>query len=259
MQPRLNIALKACRSASDILLRLYKAKDQDELRSSEKINELLYIHIVNIISESYPLGENDILGPTYIKLKQISDFKEEYFQDNVSNNEEKFVWVINPLDSYENFANKLPLYNITITIFQNNEAMAALIYNPILDELITAIKGEGAMNENNKIRNNNLSANKMLYIIKDNKLKLNFESIIDGQSRNIGSKSTELVYLSEGKIDLFIDTDIEIWDSAAGVLICKESGVMITDQKGDDNIFESKSIVGAKDWLHQKIIKKLTY
>ena len=68
-----------------------------------------------------------------------------------------------------------------------------------------------------------------------------------------------LVYLSEGKIDLFIDTDIEIWDSAAGVLICKESGVMITDQKGDDNIFESKSIVGAKDWLHQKIIKKLTY
>ena len=61
MQPRLNIALKACRSASEIITKIYKSKDQDELRSYDKIGDLLYKHIADVIAESYPYGDDDIL------------------------------------------------------------------------------------------------------------------------------------------------------------------------------------------------------
>ena len=52
MQPRLNIALKACRSAADLILKIYKSKDQDDLRSYSNIGALIYKHLIEIINES---------------------------------------------------------------------------------------------------------------------------------------------------------------------------------------------------------------
>ena len=119
MQPRLNIALKACRSASEIITKIYKSKDQDELRSYDKIGDLIYKHIADIIAESYPYGDTDVLGPSYVDTKILSDIAgDKNFTTDVQSDDEKYIWIINPLDSYENFVNKLPLFNITITIFQ---------------------------------------------------------------------------------------------------------------------------------------------
>ena len=253
MQPRLNIALKACRLASDLILKIYKSKDQDDLRSYSNIGALIYKHLIEIINESYPLGVDDFLGPTHINSESI-DKKYNVTDLNI---EDKFVWIINPLDSYENFYNKLPLFNTTITIFRNSVAEAALIYNPVEDTLITSIKGEGALFENRKIRNRSKSQEKILYVIDDKKIQYNLENIILGKPRFIGSKSTELVYLAEGKLDLVIYPNIDIWDSAAGSMICKESGLIVTALNGKDEVLNYKSMISAKDWLHQKILHEL--
>ena len=258
MQPRLNIALKACRSASEIITKIYKSKDQDELRSYDKIGDLIYKHIADIIAESYPYGDTDVLGPSYVDTKILSDIAgDKNFTTDVQSDDEKYIWIINPLDSYENFVNKLPLFNITITIFQKGIAQATIIFNPIQDELVTAIKGEGAMHENTKIRNRNLSKTKILYVIDNTKIKLNIENMLDGTERFIGSKSTELIYMAEGKIDLIIYPKIHIWESAAGILICKESGGFVTDFNGNDDIYNSKSLIASKEWLHKKILPKV--
>ncbi|MBT7236053.1 MAG: inositol monophosphatase [Gammaproteobacteria bacterium] len=258
MQPRLNIALKACRSASEIITKIYKSKDQDELRSYDKIGDLIYKHIADIIAESYPYGDTDVLGPSYVDTKILSDIAgDKNFTTDIQSDDEKYIWIINPLDSYENFVNKLPLFNITITIFQKGIAQATIIFNPIQDELVTAIKGEGAMHENTKIRNRNLSKTKILYVIDNTKIKLNIENMLDGTERFIGSKSTELIYMAEGKIDLIIYPKIHIWESAAGILICKESGVFVTDFNGNDDIYNSKSLIASKEWLHKKILPKV--
>ena len=258
MQPRLNIALKACRSASEIITKIYKSKDQDELRSYDKIGDLIYKHIADIIAESYPYGDTDVLGPSYVDTKILSDIAgDKNFTTDIQSDDEKYIWIINPLDSYENFVNKLPLFNITITIFQKGIAQATIIFNPIQDELVTAIIGEGAMHENTKIRKRNLSKTKILYVIDNTKIKLNIENMLDGTERFIGSKSTELIYMAEGKIDLIIYPKIHIWESAAGILICKESGVFVTDFNGNDDIYNSKSLIASKEWLHKKILPKV--
>ena len=258
MQPRLNIALKACRSASEIITKIYKSKDQDELRSYDKIGDLIYKHIADIIAESYPYGDTDVLGPSYVDTKILSDIAgDKNFTTDIQSDDEKYIWIINPLDSYENFVNKLPLFNITITIFQKGIAQATIIFNPIQDELVTAIKGEGAMHENTKIRNRNLSKTKILYVIDNSKIKLNIENMLNGSERFIGSKSTELIYMASGKIDLIVYPEINIWESAAGVLICKEAGVFVTDFSGEDDIYNSKSLIASKEWLHKKILSEL--
>ena len=94
-------------------------------------------------------------------------------------------------------------------------------------------------------------------IWKKAKIKLNIENMLDGTERFIGSKSTELIYMAEGKIDLIIYPKIHIWESAAGILICKESGVFVTDFNGNDDIYNSKSLIASKEWLHKKILPKV--
>ena len=257
MQPRLNIALKACRSAADIINNIYKSKDQDELRSYDDLGQILYMNLIEQIAESYPFNDNDYLGPTNIDLSNIKDrFTHMNFKSHI-NDENKYIWVINPIDSYENFVNKIPIFNITISIFLNGIVQAALIYNPVLDVLITAIKGEGALYENRKIRNTNSNNNKILYVIDEAELLLKLDKILDGNERKFGSKSTELIYMAEGKLDLIIYPEIDIWDSAAGLLICKESGVLVTGCKGEDNIYECRSLLAARESLHKIVLKEL--
>ncbi|MAZ57554.1 MAG: hypothetical protein CMD73_03305 [Gammaproteobacteria bacterium] len=258
MQPRLNIALKACRSAADIINSIYKTKSQDDLRSYDHLDEHLYIHLVNLIAESYPFDKDDILGPTNIDVTKIKKKVGNInFTSNI-NNVDKYVWVINPLDCYQNFINKIPLFNITISIFLNGAVQASLIYNPVLDQLATAIKGEGAIFENRKIRNINTSSDKILYVIDDRNVKTDLEDILHGDERKFGSRSTELVYIAEGKLDLVIYSNIDIWDFAAGLLICQESGVLVTGSKGHNDINESRSLLVAKESLHKKIIAQLS-
>ena len=81
--------------------------------------------------------------------------------------------------------------------------------------------------------------------------------MLDGNERFIGSRSTELIYMASGKIDLIIYPEINIWESAAGVLICKEAGVFVTDFSGEDDIYNSKSLIASKEWLHKKILPEL--
>ena len=142
MQPRLNIALKACRSAAEIINTIYKTKNQDDLRSYDHLDQLLYMHIIESISESYPFDDVDCLGPTNIDISKIQEKLTNINYKKSINDGDNYIWVINPLDSYENFINKIPLFNITITIFFKGVAQASLIYNPVLDQLVTAIKGE---------------------------------------------------------------------------------------------------------------------
>ena len=143
--------------------------------------------------------------------------------------------------------------------FKNSKLDDFLIINfkPIQDDLVTAIKGEGAIHENVKIRNRSVSKAKILYVINDSKIKLNIENMLDGKERVIGSKSTELVYMAEGNVDLIIYPDISIWESAAGILICRESGVFVTDFKGGDDIYNSKTLIASKEWLHKKILPEI--
>tara|TARA_Y100000996_G_scaffold120143_1_gene89900 strand:- start:273 stop:1052 length:780 start_codon:yes stop_codon:yes gene_type:complete len=258
MQPRLNIAIKACRSVSELIVQLYLTKNQDELILSKGINEYLYSHIVNVIMDAYPFGETDILGPSPLNFipDNIKD-KNTCKVNNIFDYEEKYIWVINPIDCYENFINKLPLFNVSITIFHKRCAYATVIFNPIKDEMTTAIKGNGAMQENKKIRHTKNHEKRLLYSIKSSAIEDKLRAYIDGESRNIGSPSTEFAYLSSGSLDLIIYPSIDILDSAAGILLCKESGILISDIEGNDDIYNSTSIIAAKSWLHSKILKLL--
>jgi len=255
MQHRLNIALKACREASEVIKTFYKKKKQDELKQFKENYKVFFNLILRTINDSYPMGEKDFIGPSAISKNLIDDMHDKNFSD--FDNKDSYIWVINPIDNIDNYLNKIPLYNITIAIFLNNEVECSIIYDPLNDILINAIKGEGAKKENTRLRNKKNLDEDILFATNNLDYAQTLKNKINGNLRMTGSPSKEFIYLAEGKLDLLIYPNIEVWDSAAGVLICRESGLIVTDFNGGNNIFSKKNLIAGRNTLHDKLLKKI--
>jgi myo-inositol-1(or 4)-monophosphatase len=143
--------------------------------------------------------------------------------------------------------------------------VAGLIYNPILDEMYTAEKGQGAFVNSRRLR---VAARKSLA-----------DSVVaigiphrgrDGHSRFLseckllmtqaagirrtGSAATDLSWVAAGRLDGYLDYSLGAWDIAAGALLVREAGGHVTDSKGDHKMYETKSIVAGNATIHKALL-----
>lgn len=172
------------------------------------------------IEKKYP--DHNILG------------EENEYTDNNSN----YTWVIDPLDGTNNYANAYPIYAVSIALKYENEVVLGVIYVPELDELYSAVKDQGAYFSGTPInvsQKNNLSsaliATGFPYDKKDAKINnlSPFNTIlkeIRGVRRS-GSAAFDLLSVASGKIDAFWEFKLKEWDYAAGSLLVEEAGGLV--------------------------------
>jgi len=145
-------------------------------------------------------------------------------------------WCIDPLDGSTNYAAGLPFFAVSIALIVNKQQQLALVYDPVRDEMFTAIKGQGAylngrkiglLNDSSMIK---LAENKPVLAEIDLKrlpeelaLKLVKERIFASQ-RNIGSSVLDWCWLSAGRFDIYLHGGQKLWDYAAGSFIFREAG-----------------------------------
>jgi myo-inositol-1(or 4)-monophosphatase len=152
-------------------------------------------------------------------------------------------WVIDPLDGTTNFAHGYPAFCVSIGVQYAGATVAGAVYDPLRDELFSAISGRGAWLGRKRIHvsatktiANALCATGFPYDIhsaaKDN--LANFRRIIK-QARGIrrgGSAALDLSYVACGRFDFYWEMKLSPWDTAAGALIAAESGATVTDFSG---------------------------
>jgi len=145
---------------------------------------------------------------------------------------DKGYWCIDPLDGTSNYAAGLPFFAVSIALIINEEQQLGLIYDPVRDEMFTAIKGQGAYLNNQLIDHSRLTFadNKPIVAEIDLKrlpdqlaIKLVTESIFASQ-RNIGSSAIDWCWLAAGRFDIYLHGGQKMWDYAAGSLIFREAG-----------------------------------
>jgi myo-inositol-1(or 4)-monophosphatase len=141
-------------------------------------------------------------------------------------------WCIDPLDGTSNFAASLPFFAVSIALIIDQQQYLGLIYDPIRDEMFTAIKGQGAFLNGQLINkeHESIPVNKPVVAEIDmNRLpetlavKLVTESIYASQ-RNIGSSAIDWCWMSAGRFDIYLHGGQKLWDYAAGSLIFAEAG-----------------------------------
>jgi myo-inositol-1(or 4)-monophosphatase len=252
--PLLNIATQAARSASKIILQFFDRIDTLNIVEKE---------MNHLVSEVDLMAEREIIHHIEKAYPEHSIIAEEVGEKSGNN----YTWFIDPLDGTANYLHGLPHFSISIAIAQDNQIEAALIYDPIRQELFTAAKGNGAFLDQKRIRVSHRKKLESTLIGTGFPFKKkqyikpylqSFEAIFESVSdiRRGGSAALDLAYVAAGRLDGFWETGLSQWDLAAGSLLIQEAGGAITDFEGKNNFITSGNVI-ASNLKIQKPLQKL--
>jgi len=222
-------------------------------------------------------GKKDLVTEYDVKIEEFlkekfknfgySIIAEESIQEEFNNS-----IIIDPIDGTTNFAHQIPHCAISVGVYENKKPKYAFVYNPILNEFYTAIRGDGAYKNSEKI---NVSKNDYFqraligtgfpYSSADNTDDLDLvikrlHKILPKcqDIRRLGSAALDLCYVAEGKYEGFYEINLKPWDVSAGMLIVKEAGGLVSNGAGKEfDMFNDKCIVASNGLIHKELIQFL--
>jgi myo-inositol-1(or 4)-monophosphatase len=177
-------------------------------------------------------------------------------------------FIIDPLDGTTNFLHGIPQFAVSIALEKNGALVAAIIYNPVNDELFTAERGQGAFLNDRRIR---VAARTQLHdcvIGTGVTHRGKGDSDLFGRElrsiqtdvagiRRLGAASLDLAYVAAGRLDGFWERDLKPWDIAAGILLIREAGGYVTDLNNRDDMFEHGHLVCGNETVHKALLERL--
>ncbi len=179
-----------------------------------------------------------------------------------------FRWIVDPLDGTTNYAHGFPVWCVSIALEKCGEIIAGVIYNPNLDEMFYASKGNGAFRNRKRIHVTNESrlsdaflATGFPYDIRETDIDNldNFARFYKTARavRRDGSAAMDMAYTAAGIFDGYWELKLSPWDTAAGKLLVEEAGGKITDFSGSDFDIFGREVVCANAKLHKQMLSIL--
>ncbi len=254
MHALLNVAVMAARRAGAVLGRNFKKLNKlniemkgpnDYVSDADRAAEAA---IIQIIHKHYP--DHAILA-----------------EESGASGESDTLWIIDPLDGTTNYLHGLPIFCISIGVKVNGRMEHAVVYDPMREELFTASRGIGAQLDEHKIR---VSGNKDLqhaligtgfpfrqadselepYLSMLGKVVKNTAGV-----RRPGAAALDLCYVAAGRLDAFWETGLQPWDLAAGSLIIREAGGIISGMDGSENYLDTGHVLAGTPRIYRGLAK----
>jgi myo-inositol-1(or 4)-monophosphatase len=183
-------------------------------------------------------------------------------------NGETYHWVIDPLDGTTNFIHGIFPHSVSIGLTKDHEPVAGVVYEVGQDELFSAWKGGGAWLNGSRItvskssrHEDTLLATGFPYYnfeIMGRYLRLlEFFMTETRGMRRMGSAVVDLAYVACGRFDGFFEHALHAWDIAAGIILVKEAGGIVSDFKGGDQYLFGREIVAANRNYFPAFFKKV--
>lgn len=182
------------------------------------------------------------------------------------NPEARYRWIIDPLDGTTNFIHNVPSYCISLALQEHQETVLGVVYDIPRDEYYLAIKGGGATVNGTPISvssapsmADSLFSTGFPYsksdIIHDYLAVI--ANVVQGSRgiRRFGAAALDLAWVACGKIQGFFEIGLNAWDVAAGDLLVREAGGIVTDFSGTDNFVFGKQIVAGCPSVHADFLE----
>lgn len=256
MHAILNIAVRAARAAGRVAMKSFANTDQVEVTSKGLHDYVSNIDfaceevIINTIKKSYP------------------DHKFLAEESGEQGAEGDFLWVIDPIDGTTNYVRGIPHFCISIALTHKGITQHAVVYDPVREEMFTASRGAGAQLNGYRIR---VSPNKdldgvllatgfpfrMKHLLPEYQAVFSkfFEQAAD--VRRMGAAALDLAYVASGRYDGFFEAGLKYWDTAAGELLVREAGGVVTDFGGGTNHNNSGNIVAGAPKIVQAMVTQM--
>ena len=188
-------------------------------------------------------------------LPEAKFIGEEGSKDELT--DEGFSFIVDPIDGTTNFIKDFHISAISVALLKGKEAVAGVVYNPYLDEMFYAIKGQGAFCNGKKISVSNQPLSNALVLFGsapyDKELFSNTMEILSEyfykalDIRRCGSAALDLCSVACGRAELYFELVVSPWDFAAGKLLVEEAGGVVTSFDGKPLSFEGKTSILAKN------------
>jgi len=151
-------------------------------------------------------------------------------------------WVVDPLDGTVNYVHRLQNFAVSIGLFAAGKMRLGVIFDPVYDEMFTAIDGGGAMVNGRSMRPSGCRQ------IDQALFSCSFPAGIQGDApevqrfvrvleqcrslRRLGSCALNMCYVADGRLDGYWATSVQPWDAAAGIVIAREAGATLSQYDG---------------------------
>jgi myo-inositol-1(or 4)-monophosphatase len=187
--------------------------------------------------------------------------------------EGEFRWYVDPLDGTTNFAHGFPQFCVSLGLEQraaglapdeDGRLVAAVIYDPLRDELFAAERGRGALLNGKPMRVSRtaelaeaLTATGFPSHKRHQNPNIHFYQEFTLRShgvRRAGSAALDLAYVAAGRLDGFWEFNLNPWDTAAGILLVEEAGGQVTDFSGRHFRLDSREILASNGLIHAELL-----
>jgi myo-inositol-1(or 4)-monophosphatase len=255
MQPMLNIAVRAARSAGNIIVRNMDRIDSLSVQSKDRND---------FVTEVDQQAEREII---YILRKAYPDHG-FLAEESGSQSGDDFQWIIDPLDGTTNYLHGFPQFAVSIALRHKGRMEQAVVYNPLSQELFTASRGSGAYLNERRMRVSNRKGldGALLGTGFPFKAQHHLDTYLDmfralfprtAGIRRPGSAALDLAYVAAGRLDGFWEIGLNIWDMAAGVLLIQEAGGISSDFTGGNDYLSNGNLVSGNPKVFAEILKAI--
>ncbi len=199
--------------------------------------------------------------------KHFPDYSILSEESGLKDKQSDYAWIIDPLDGTTNFTMHHSLFAVSVALLYKKEIVLGIIYEPILDELYYAVKGKGAFKNKKRIRvskNFKLAKSITTYChgmgpINTKKAHKVYEKFQSNYYHcyHFGCTSLELAAVAAGNTEAHLVSGAKLWDIAAGIILIREAGGLVTDWKNKKWTKNSKTLLAGNKTIHSTCLKEL--
>ena len=179
-------------------------------------------------------------------------------------------WFLDPLDGTINFVHSLPAFAVSMGLYRDEVPELAVVHAPRLDETFWAVRGGGAFLDGEPIQishTTELAESVLATGFPYRRSELEHDNLANFARffhdvrglRRMGSAALDLAYTAAGRFDGFWELHLSPHDVAAGALLVREAGGIVTDADAGGDWLRAGHIVAAPQALHERIRERLTH
>ncbi len=251
LRPLLETARTAALEAGKLLLRHYGKLKRSEISQKSKND---------FVTKVDKLSETAIIRHIQKKYPRHSIQAEE---SGVTRGDGT-CWVIDPLDGTSNYIHQFPMFSISIGIVHEDRLNVGVVYDPLHQEMFSALQGQGAFLNRRRIhvsKTKKLASSLMATGIPF-RARGRFEqyfrslkviSMGSAGMRRGGSAALDLAYVACGRFDGFWEINLSPWDVAAGAVLIQEAGGRISDLWGKQDFMKNGDILASNGRVHREL------
>jgi histidinol-phosphatase len=251
--PFMTAALEAAEAAGEVIRRLYRRNIEITIKADK-----------SPVTEADVEAEKAIRGLLEARFPGHGFFGEETGSHGMGAD---YVWLVDPIDGTKSFVREYPMFSTQIALLCEGELVLGVSSAPVYGELVWAERGKGAWLGKERLAVSDIASIAGATLSSGNLKSLarspawsRYGSLVGAVNRVRGyGDFLHYHLLASGKIDAVIESDVNILDIAALVVIVEEAGGRFTDLSGRSVGFDTTTVLATNGPLHGLVLEAIQY